>query len=68
MIGEPRPSPKSQAESANGTGGSGGNVNLKKVGSVQRLKAATREQIAKVPDFGGKAAEELKSFLEARTI
>jgi ERCC4-type nuclease len=35
---------------------------------VQRLKAATLEQIAKVPGFGGKAAEELKKFLGARTI
>jgi excinuclease ABC subunit C len=40
---------------------------LKKFGSVQRLKTATLEQIAEVPGFGGKAAEELKKFLEART-
>ena len=40
---------------------------LKKFGSVQRLKTATLEQISKVPGFGGKAAEELKKFLEART-
>ncbi|MGH8024589.1 MAG: excinuclease ABC subunit UvrC [Limisphaerales bacterium] len=39
---------------------------LKKFGSVQRLRAATLEQIANVPGFGGKAAEELKLFLEAR--
>ncbi|MGB7767911.1 MAG: excinuclease ABC subunit UvrC [Verrucomicrobiia bacterium] len=39
---------------------------LKKFGSVQRLRTATLEQIAKVPGFGGKAAEELKRFLEAR--
>jgi len=39
---------------------------LKKFGSVQRLKAATSEQIAAVPGFGGKAATELKKFLEAR--
>ena len=39
---------------------------LKKFGSVQRLKTATLEQISKVPGFGGKAAEELKKFLEAR--
>lgn len=39
---------------------------LKKFGSVQRLKTATLEQIAEVPGFGGKAAEELKKFLEAR--
>jgi excinuclease ABC subunit C len=40
---------------------------LKKFGSVQRLRTATLEQIAKVPGFGGKAAVELKAFLEART-
>jgi excinuclease ABC subunit C len=41
---------------------------LKKFGSVQRLKAATLEQLAAVPGFGGKAAAELKDFLAARTI
>jgi excinuclease ABC subunit C len=41
---------------------------LKKFGSVQRLKTATLEQIAKVPGFGGKAAKELKKFLEARSV
>jgi excinuclease ABC subunit C len=40
---------------------------LKKFGSVQRLKAATLEQLAEVPGFGGKAAAELKNFLAART-
>ncbi|HEV2455165.1 MAG TPA: UvrB/UvrC motif-containing protein, partial [Verrucomicrobiae bacterium] len=40
---------------------------LKKFGSVQRLRIATLEQIAEVPGFGGKAAEELKQFLEERT-
>ena len=40
---------------------------LKKFGSVQRLRTATVEQIAEVPGFGGKAAAELKSFLEARS-
>ncbi len=40
---------------------------LKKFGSVQRLKTATLEQIAAIPGFGGKAAEELKKFLEARS-
>jgi excinuclease ABC subunit C len=40
---------------------------LKKFGSVQRLRTATLEQIAKVPGFGGNAAEELKKFLAART-
>lgn len=39
---------------------------LKKFGSVQRLRTATVEQIAEVPGFGGKAAGELKAFLEAR--
>ena len=39
---------------------------LKKFGSVQRLKAATLEQLAEVPGFGGKAAAELKNFLAAR--
>ena len=41
---------------------------LKKFGSVQRIRLATAEQIAEVPGFGGKAAAELKAFLEARTI
>jgi len=40
---------------------------LKKFGSVQRLRTATLEQIAVVPGFGGKAAAELKKFLEARS-
>jgi excinuclease ABC subunit C len=40
---------------------------LKKFGSVQRLRTATLEQIAAVPSFGGKAAAELKKFLEARS-
>ena len=39
---------------------------LKRFGSVQRIRLATVEQIAKVPGFGGKAAAELKSFLDAR--
>jgi excinuclease ABC subunit C len=41
---------------------------LKKFGSVQRLRAATIEQLAAVPGFGGKAAAELKKFLEARSV
>ncbi len=41
---------------------------LKKFGSVQRLRLATVEQIAQVPGFGGRAAAELKTFLEARKI
>ncbi len=40
---------------------------LKKFGSVQRLRTATLEQLAEVPGFGGKAALELKKFLEARS-
>ncbi len=40
---------------------------LKRFGSVQRLRTATLEQIAEVPGFGGKAAMELKKFLEARS-
>ncbi|HEY5041113.1 MAG TPA: excinuclease ABC subunit UvrC [Verrucomicrobiae bacterium] len=40
---------------------------LKKFGSVQRLRMATVEQIAAVHGFGGKAAVELKKFLEARS-
>jgi len=39
---------------------------LKKFGSVQRMRLASVEQIAEVPGFGGKAAAELKTFLEAR--
>ncbi|MEI7732135.1 MAG: excinuclease ABC subunit UvrC [Verrucomicrobiota bacterium] len=41
-------------------------VLLKKFGSLQRLRLATVEEIAGVPGFGGKAAGELKTFLEAR--
>jgi excinuclease ABC subunit C len=40
---------------------------LKKFGSVQRIRLASLEQIAQVPGFGGKAASELKAFLEARS-
>ena len=39
---------------------------LKKFGSVQRIRMAPVEKIAEVPGFGGKAAAELKAFLEAR--
>jgi excinuclease ABC subunit C len=38
---------------------------LKKFGSVQRIRLAPVEKIAEVPGFGGKAAAELKAFLEA---
>jgi len=41
---------------------------LKKFGSVQRLRLATVEQIAEVSGFGGKAAAELKTFLQARSV
>jgi excinuclease ABC subunit C len=40
---------------------------LKKFGSVQRLRMASVEEIATVPGFGGKAAGELKAFLDARS-
>src|SRR5205085_1665648 len=40
---------------------------LKKFGSVQRIRAASVEQISAVPGFGGKAAAELKMFLDARS-
>lgn len=40
---------------------------LKKFGSIHRLRLATVEQIAEVPGFGGKTAQELKAFLETRT-
>jgi excinuclease ABC subunit C len=40
---------------------------LKKFGSVQRLRMASAEEIATVPGFGGKAAGELKAFLDARS-
>ena len=39
---------------------------LKKFGSIQRIRIAPVEKIAEVPGFGGKAAAELKAFLEAR--
>ena len=40
---------------------------LKKFGSVHRLRLASVKDIAGVPGFGGKAAAELKVFLEARS-
>ena len=40
---------------------------LKAFGSIQRLRLATVEQIASVPGFGVKSAQELKSFLETRS-
>jgi excinuclease ABC subunit C len=39
---------------------------LKKFGSIQRMRTASIEELAEVPGFGGKAAAELKAFLEAR--
>ena len=41
---------------------------LKKFGSVQRIRLAPVERISEVPGFGGKAAAELKAFLEARQV
>ena len=41
---------------------------LKHFGSVARLRLATVEQIAEVSGFGGRAAAELKAFLEARSV
>jgi excinuclease ABC subunit C len=40
---------------------------LKKFGSVQRMRLVSVEKIAEVSGFGGKAAAELKTFLEARS-
>ena len=40
---------------------------LKKFGSIQRIRAATVEEISEVSGFGGKAAGELKAFLDARS-
>jgi excinuclease ABC subunit C len=51
-----------------GIGGQRKAALLKKFGSVQRLRLATLEQIAAVPGFGGRAAAELKVFLEARSL
>ena len=51
-----------------GIGGARKAALLKKFGSVHRLRLATVEQIAEVSGFGGKAAGELKTFLEARSV
>jgi excinuclease ABC subunit C len=40
---------------------------LKRFGSIHRLRLATVEQLAAVPGFGSKGAEELKAFLVSRT-
>ena len=40
---------------------------LKKFGSIQRMRMAPVEKIAEVSGFGGKAAAELKVFLDARS-
>jgi excinuclease ABC subunit C len=40
---------------------------LKRFGSVHRLRRATVEEIAEVAGFGGKAAQELRDFLDARS-
>lgn len=39
---------------------------LKRFGSVQRLRRATVEEIARVPGFGGETAARFKAFLDAR--
>ena len=49
-----------------GIGGQRKAALLKKFGSVHRLRLATVEEIAAVPGFGGRTAEKLKAFLEAR--
>jgi len=49
-----------------GVGDARKQVLLKKFGSIHRLRLATVEQIAAVPGFGGKTAQELKDFLETR--
>jgi excinuclease ABC subunit C len=49
-----------------GIGGARKAALLKKFGSVHRLRLAAVEEIARVPGFGGKAAGELKAFLDAR--
>jgi excinuclease ABC subunit C len=41
---------------------------LKKFGSLRRMQLASVEQLAEVPGFGGKAAEEFKKFLAARAV
>jgi excinuclease ABC subunit C len=51
-----------------GIGGQRKAALLKKFGSVHRLRLASVEEIARVPGFGGKAAAELKAFLEARSV
>ena len=40
---------------------------LKKFGSLHRLRLASVDQIAEVTGFGGKAAADLRAFLDART-
>ncbi|MEQ2008737.1 MAG: helix-hairpin-helix domain-containing protein, partial [Limisphaerales bacterium] len=50
-----------------GVGDARKQVLLKKFGSIHRLRLATVEQIAEVPGFGAKTAQELKDFLETRT-
>ncbi|HXT41980.1 MAG TPA: excinuclease ABC subunit UvrC [Candidatus Angelobacter sp.] len=49
-----------------GIGGQRKAALLKEFGSVHRLRLASVEEIARVSGFGGKAASELKTFLEAR--
>jgi len=40
---------------------------LKRFGSIQRLRLATVEQIGAVPGFGPKSAQDLRTFLDARS-
>lgn len=47
-----------------GIGGKRKQLLLQTFGSVKRLRAATTEEIAAVPGFGGKTAAELKKFLD----
>ncbi len=47
-----------------GIGGKRKQLLLQTFGSVKRLRAATAEEIAAVPGFGGKTAAELRKFLD----
>ena len=50
-----------------GIGGKRKQLLLQTFGSVKRLRAATAEEIAAVPGFGGKTAAELRKFLDEHT-
>jgi excinuclease ABC subunit C len=49
-----------------GIGGARKQALLKRFGSLQRLRAASVEELAEVPGFGEKLGAELKAFLNAR--